>query len=74
MKAFYCTQRFYDACHRETFGANQTDTKISGVKGNLFVGIPIVVNNTIPDPPGFLAVREDGMILYPKIKLEGSEG
>ena len=73
IKTIYVTQRVYDECSRNTFGAKQTDTKTTTIRGNIFLGIPIVINNNLVDPPGILLIRDDGTIVYPKIVDEEKE-
>lgn len=65
IKAIYVTQRMYDELHRISFGAQQTDTRTPTISGVGFNGIDIIVNDTIPDPPGIFLLRDDGVILYP---------
>ena len=74
IKAVYMTQRFYDVCRREFFSAQQTDKEIPEVSGNWFIGIPLIVNNRVIDPPGFLAVKDNGTILIPRTKESRKSG
>lgn len=74
MKALYVTTRvFEDIVCKVTKVEKLSESFTVTYAPNLLIGVPVVINDWIPDPPGFLGEDDDGTILVPIIKEESEE-